>query len=306
MKTIAILLVMLNYLTGSSALVKDSLWGILTDPQTYSLHALASQFLKPEPVRDVFYSNPEIKATGAIVTDLDTGKVLYSKSADVQLAMASITKIMTAVVVLNSKSDLNEVYIVPEKATKMTGSQIYLLANERMTIRSLLQGALIGSANDAAYTLAYNTAGSEEKFVELMNNYTDFLGLKNTHFTNAWGADDPNHYSCARDLAKLTGIALQNEIFRNIVATEKIVITDITGKLKYSLENTNKLVGKYINIIGIKTGTTDNAGESLVVAAKGESNQTVVAVLLNSPDRFTEGKILLDWALKAYNWIEPL
>ncbi|MBU1092519.1 D-alanyl-D-alanine carboxypeptidase [Patescibacteria group bacterium] len=306
MKTIAILLVMLNYLTGSSALVKDSLWGILTDPQTYSLHALASQFLKPEPVRDVFYPNPEIKASAVVVTDLDTGKVLFAKSADTQLAMASITKIMTSVVVLNSKTNLNEIYMVPEEATKVTGSQIYLLANEKMTIQNLLQSALIGSANDAAYALAYNTAGSEEKFVELMNNYAKFLGLENTHFTNAWGADDPNHYSCARDLAKLTGIALQNETFRNIVATEKTVITDVTGKLKHSLENTNKLIGKYVNIIGVKTGTTDGAGESLVVAAKGESNQTVVAVLLNSPDRFTEGKILLDWALKAYNWIEPL
>ncbi|HCR42144.1 TPA: hypothetical protein DIV45_02140 [Patescibacteria group bacterium] len=306
MKTIAILLVMLNYLTGSSAIVKDSLWGILTDPQTYSLHTLAAQFLKPEPVRDVLYPNPVINATAAIITDLDTGKVLYAKDADSQLAIASITKIMTAVVVLNSQADLEQAYIVPEEATEISGSQLYLLANETVTIKSLLQAALIGSANDAAYTLAYNTAGSEEKFVDLMNDYANYLGLNCTHFTNAWGADDPNHYACARDLAKLTGIALQNETFRSIVATEKTTITDTTGKLKYTLGNTNKLVGKYVNIVGVKTGTTDSAGESLIVAAKGESNQTVIAVLLNSPDRFTEGKNLLDWALRAYNWIEPL
>ena len=90
------------------------------------------------------------------------------------------------------------------------------------------------------------------------------------------------------------------------MAVKKTTVTDIYGKLQHNLNNTNKLLGKYANIVGGKTGTTDNAGESLVVAAKGESNQTVVVVLLNSPDRFAEGKTLLDWALKAYNWIEPL
>ena len=306
MKTIAILLVILNYLTGSTAVMKDNLWGILTDPEAYSLHTLAAQFLRTEPVRDVLYPDPVISSTSAIITDLDTGKILYAKEPDKQMAIASITKIMTALVVLNNKSDLDEVYTVSEAATKVSGSRMYLAVGEKMTIDNLLRGALIESANDAAYALAEDTLGSEEQFVAAMNSYAISLKLDCTHFTNAWGADEKNHYSCAQDLAKLTGIALGNENFRNIVSVKKTTVTDIYGNLQHNLTNTNKLVGQYMNIIGVKTGTTDNAGESLVVAAKGESNQTVIAVLLNSPDRFTEGKNLLDWALKAYNWIEPL
>lgn len=306
MKTIAILLVILNYLTGSTAVMKDNLWGILTDPKAYSLHTLASQFLRPEPVRDVLYPDPTINSVSAIVTDLDTGKVLFAKEPDKQIAIASITKIMTTLIILNTKSNLNEVYTVPEAATKISGSRMYLVANEKMTIENLLKGALIGSANDAAYVLAVNTMGNEEQFVTAMNTYANSLGLNCTHFTNVWGADEKDHYSCAQDLAKLTGIALQNQTFRDIVSVKKTTIMDVYGKLQHNLNNTNKLVGTYLNIIGVKTGTTDNAGESLVVAAKGESNQTIIAVLLNSPDRFTEGKVILDWALKAYNWIEPL
>ena len=306
MKTIAILLVMLNFLTGSSAVVKDSLLGILTDPQAYSLHTLATQFIQPEPVRDVLYPDPVIKATSTIITDLDTGKVLFAKDADRQLPMASITKIMTTLIVLNNKSNLNEVYTVPEEATKVTGSRMYLAVGEKMTIYNLLQGTLIESANDAAYTLAEDTFGSQDQFVAAMNAYANVLNLNGTHFANTWGMDNKSHYSCARDLAHLAGVALQNQIFREIVAIKKTTVTDIYGKLQHNLNNTNKLLGKYANIVGGKTGTTDNAGESLVVAAKGESNQTVIVVLLNSPDRFAEGKTLLDWALKAYNWIQPL
>jgi len=297
---------MLNYLTGSSALVKDSLWSILTDPQAYSLHTLAAQFLRPEPVRDILYPNPEIQSAAAIVVDLDTGKTLFSKNPDEQMAIASITKIMTTLIILNSKSNLDEVYTVSEKATKVPGSRMYLLSNEKITIDNLLRGALIESANDAAYALAENTADTSEQFVTIMNSYASSLELSNTHFTNVWGADEKGHHSCARDLAKLTVLALRNETFRNIVSIQKTTVTDVYGKFQHNLNNTNRLIGKYVNIIGVKTGTTDNAGESLVVAAKGESNQTVIVVLLNSPDRFTEGKTLLDWALRAYNWIEPL
>ncbi|MFA5967056.1 MAG: D-alanyl-D-alanine carboxypeptidase family protein [Patescibacteria group bacterium] len=306
MKTVAILLVILNYLTGSTAVMKDNLWGILTDPQAYSLHTLAAQFLHTEPVRDVLYPDPVIDSTSAVLMDLDTGKILYAKDPDKQMAIASITKIMTALVVLNSKSNLDEVYTVSEAANEVSGSRMYLVVGEKMSIDNLLRGALIESANDAAYALAEGTFGSEEQFVVAMNALAASLKLTGTHFTNTWGADEPDHYSCARDLARLTGIALSNETFRDIVAVKKTTVTDIYGKLQHNLTNTNKLVGQYMNIIGVKTGTTDNAGESLVVAAKGESNQTVIVVLLNSPDRFTEGKNLLDWALKAYNWIEPL
>lgn len=306
MKTVALLLVILNFLTGSSAVVQDNIWDILTDPNAAGVHILATQFLKPEPVRDILYPEPKILASGAIITDLDTGKILYKKNADQPMAIASLTKIMTALVVLEYKNSLKEVYTVPEEATQIIGSRMFLYKNEKMTIHNLLRGLLIGSANDAAYTLAVNTFGTEEKFAEAMNSYTKSHDLRFTNFRNSWGGDEENHYSTAKDMAKLTEIALENQIFRDIVTTKKVTLTDITGKLQHQLDNTNELIGKYTNVIGVKTGTTQNAGESLIVAARGGSNQTVIVVLLNSPNRFQEGEELLDWALKAYSWVEPL
>jgi len=306
MKTLALFLVMINFLTGSLGNIKTGLVNVLTDPQAYPLQSLTLELLNPEPVRDPLAKEPEIYATSAIVMDVDTGKVLFQKNAKEKLAMASITKIMTAMVVLKYKNDLQEVVTVSEDASKIEGSQMYLVANEKMTIENLLKGTLINSANDGAYALAEHTLGNTTRFVDAMNQYAGRIGLLNTHFVNTYGIDAPDHYSTAYDLALLTAHALENDIFRSIVSVKETTVQDITGRFTHRLHNTNKLIGEYINVIGVKTGTTEEAGASLVTAATGESNQTVVAVLLNSPSRFTEGKTLLDWALKSYTWIEPL
>lgn len=306
MKTLAIFLIMFNFLTGSLNTVKDNLYNTLTDPEAYPLQALTFQLIKPEPVRNPFYTDPNIEASSAIVIDTETNKVLFEKNADQPLAMASITKIMTALVVLRYQSDLQAVFRVSEAAAKLSGSQMYLLAGETMTVENLLKGALIGSANDAAYALAQGLFGSVTRFVDAMNKYATELNLNSTHFTNPHGADEGRHYSTARDLAALTAHALNSQIFRSIVSIQQTTVADTTGKFNHVLENTNRLVGRYLNVIGVKTGTTLEAGASLVAAAEGESGQTVIAVLLDSPERFGEGKILLDWALRAYSWIEPL
>ncbi|MBN2585490.1 D-alanyl-D-alanine carboxypeptidase [Patescibacteria group bacterium] len=305
MKTVAIFLIVINFFTGSLNSIKDSLISSVTDPAQNPLRTLATA-LKPEPVRNPLYKDPTVRATSAIVVDADTGKVLLSKNPDERLAIASITKIMTAMVVLRYKTNLENTLTVSGAAAKVGGSQMYLLENETMTIKNLMKGMLIDSANDAAYALAEGTFGNVDRFVDAMDRYANELGLTNTHFTNSYGADDVAHFSTARELATLTAYAMKNEIFRSIVSIQKTTVTDITGKIKHNLENTNKLIGKYLNVIGVKTGTTEEAGASLVVAAKGNSNQTVIAVLLNSPARFEEGQTLLDWALKAYTWIEPL
>jgi len=238
--------------------------------------------------------------------DADTGVELFAKNADERLAIASITKIMTALVVLRYRSNLQEVITVSADAAKVTGSQMDLLENEKMTINNLMEGMLIGSGNDAAYALAEGTFGNVDRFVDAMDRYATELGLTNTHFANTYGADDVENFSTARELAILTAHAMRNETFRSIVSIQKTTVTDTTGKFKHGLDNTNLLVGKYLNVIGVKTGTTAEAGASLVAAAKGNSGQTVIAVLLNSPARFVEGKRILDWALKAHTWIQPL
>lgn len=305
MKTIALFLVVINFFTGSLNNIKGGLLDFLTDPSKNPLQTLAVT-LKPEPLRNPLYKDPGIAATSAVVIDADTAKVLFAKNPDERLAIASITKVMTALVVLRYKSDIQEVIRVSGAAASVSGSQMHLLENEAMTIENLLKGMLIESANDAAYVLAEGTFGSVERFVDAMDRYANELGLINTHFTNTYGADEDRHFSTAREVAALTAHALKNEVFRSIVGIQKTTVTDVTGKFRHPLENTNKLVGKYLNVIGVKTGTTQEAGASLVAAARGSGGQTVIAVLLNSPERFTEGKQLLDWALRAHTWIEPL
>jgi len=306
MKTLAIFLAIFNFLTGSLDTVKGDLTEMMINPEFYPLKTLAFKLSRPEPVRNMMYQEPSIGATSAIVMDTETSKILFAKNSTEDLAMASITKIMTALVVFRFSVDLNETVVVSENAVKTDGSRMYLMSGERMSVENLLKGMLIESANDAAVALADGMLGNETKFVEEMNKYAKDLGLKDTHFTNVYGADDSKHYSNAEDLARLAGYALQNETFRSIVGTAQITVADASGKFNHKLQNTNKLVGKYVNVIGVKTGTTAEAGASLIAAAKGEGGQTVVAVLLNSPERFNEGKALLDWALKAYTWIEPL
>ena len=306
MKTLAIFLAIFNFLTGSLDTAKGDLSAMMLNPELYPLKTLAFKLARPEPVRNMMYEEPSVGATSAIVMDAETGKVLFAKNAEEDLAMASITKIMTALVVLRFSTNLNETLAASENAVKTIGSRMYLMVGERLTVDNLMRGMLIGSANDAAVVLAEGMLGNEARFVEEMNKYAKELSLKDTHFTNVYGADDPKHYSNAEDLARLASYALQNTTFRNIVGTEQMTVADVSGKFSHKLQNTNKLVGKYLNVIGVKTGTTAEAGASLVAAATGESGQTVVTVLLNSPERFNEGKALLDWALKAYTWIEPL
>lgn len=306
MKTLALFLVMINFLTGSLSDIKTGLIDTLNNPQANPLQSLTLKLLSPEPVRNPLAQDPQIEATSAIVIDVDTGKILFKKNIDQKLAMASITKIMTALVVLKYVSNLDEVVTVSEAASKLGGSQMYLLAGETITVENLLKGALINSANDAAMALAEYTTNNITSFVDTMNQYAGRLGLMSTHFSNVYGADAENHYASAYDLARLTSHALQNETFKSIVSVKEATVTDTSGRFIHKLHNTNKLIGEYINVIGVKTGTTEEAGASLVTAATGEIEQTVVTVLLNSPERFTEGKLLLDWALKSYTWIELL
>lgn len=297
---------MINFLTGSLSSIQTSLVDTLNDPQIYPLQSLTLRLISPEPVRSPLAKDPKIEAVSAIVMDVDTGKVLFKKNIDQKLAMASITKIMTALVVLKYIPNLNEVVTISKKAASLSGSQMYLLHGETITVKNLLKGALINSANDAALALAEHTTKDINSFVSAMNQYAGRLGLMDTHFTNVYGADAQNHYSSAYNLAQLTSHALQNDIFKSIVSIKETTVTDTTGRFVHKLHNTNKLIGEYINVIGVKTGTTEEAGASLVTAATGESGQTIVTVLLNSPERFNEGKLLLDWALKSYTWIELL
>lgn len=299
----------LRFFTGALDSTQQQLLGIFN---IFSSQYSAADFAQSlnyliGPIRNPSIKDIELNAKASVIIDTQSNRMLYSNNPNKSLPIASLTKIMTALVALDKfGSQLNTVAIVPTEAIGITGSKMSLYANERITIHNLLAGMLIESANDAAMTLAYATAGAPAQFSTLMNEKALQLGLTQTHFTNSVGFDTPEHYSTAKDLAELSRIAMENQTFADIVKISKTTVRDVSGKFIHQLNTTNKLLGQYQNVIGVKTGTTDEAGESLVASVVGDSGQTVIVVLLDSPSRFQEGKKALDWALKAYSWIEPL
>lgn len=235
---------------------------------------------------------PETSARSAILIDADTGQVLYESNADTQSLIASTTKIMTALVVLEHLPPEREVEI-PEEAVGIEGSSIYLRAGEHLTVEALLYGLLLHSGNDAAVALALVCAGSVEEFVDLMNLKAQKLGLKNTHFENPNGLDGENHHSSARDLAILTQSALENELFAKIVSTKTVQIGD------RSLTNHNRLLWSCEGCIGIKTGYTKAAGRTLVSAAR-RNGRTLIAVTLNDANDWQDHCRLYDYGFSLY------
>lgn len=240
-------------------------------------------------------AGPEIEAKAAAVSDRASGAVLWSVNADSPLPMASTTKLMTALVALESLSP-DQVVTVPAAAI-IGNASMGLVAGDQVSVLALLYGALLPSGNDAAMTLAIAAAGSEAAFVERMNQRAAEWGLQETHFVNPHGLDAPGHVSSARDLISLAQRALDNPVIAQVVATPQI---NIAG---YPLTNTNLLLTTYEGAYGVKTGTTDAAGQVLIAAANN-GHGDAVAVVLNSPDRFTETPRLLDYYFDNWQWLD--
>ena len=309
MNSLGLFLVILQFLSGSVSDTQSrvfSMFNILSEKHSVADLAAGLNFIIG-PVRHPSAPELTLGSQAAIIIDDASGKVLFEKNATDRLPMASITKLMTALVVLDATNNqTSAVVTVASQATAETGSKMFLLGNEKITVQNLLRGLLIESANDAAVALGYGTTRNMSEFVRRMNAKAVTLGLEDTHFSNPTGFDAPDHYSTASDLAKLAQAAIRNPILANIMTTKQITVQDISGQHKHTLTTTNKLLGQYQNVIGIKTGTTGEAGASLVTCAVGAAGQKVIVVLLDSPDRFGEGKQALDWALQNHSWIEPL
>ena len=250
----------------------------------------------------------EINAKSAILMDITTGKVLLEYNADEKLFPASVTKIMTMLLVMEAikagKITLTDIVVCSENAAKNGGSQIWLEPNEEMTVNDLLKATAIGSANDAATLLGEYISGSEEAFVALMNERAKELGMKNTHFENATGLDDTTdtHLSTARDIAIMSVELMKYELIRDYTT----VWMDSLRNGETELVNTNKLVRFYNGTTGIKTGTTDTAGCCISASAKRD-NLHLVAVVLgseNSTDRFETAKALLNYGFANFSLVE--
>jgi D-alanyl-D-alanine carboxypeptidase (penicillin-binding protein 5/6) len=222
------------------------------------------------------------------------GRELWARNPDRRLAPGSLTKMMTVLLVLE-QSDPGQVATVSREASRETGTRLGLEAGDRMPVIDLLAAALLGSANDACHALADHVAGSEKKFVVLMNARAREMGLSGTRFANACGHDAPGLHSTARDLARLAETAMGNPVFAKMAGLAGGGISTADGGRKFSLENKNELIGRYRGAKGVKTGFTGRAGKCLAAFAERDGKR-VLLVLLNAPDRWWKAEEILDAA----------
>lgn len=239
-----------------------------------------------------------VSAKAAILMHADSGRVLYEKNADERMLIASTTKIMTAIVVLEH-CELDDLVEVDSRSAGIEGSSMYLKAGESYTVEDLLYGLLLVSGNDAASALALHVADSMEEFAELMNAKAAELGMTESSFKNAHGLDEEGHYSTARDMAKLAAYCMGNEDFARIAGTVSHTVGEQT------LVNHNRLLREYDGCLGLKTGYTMAAGRTLVTCAERDGAR-YVCVTLNDPDDWDDHKALYDWAFANYSFAEVI
>ena len=236
-------------------------------------------------------------ARAATLYSPDTKSFLYEKNADVRLPMASTTKIMTALIVIENE-DLDKVIEVHPDSIGVEGSSIYLKEGDRLTVRDLLYSLLLQSANDAATALAYEVGGSIEGFASMMNLRAKELGLTDTSFDNPHGLDSENHYTTAKELALITAEAMNNQCFADIVSTYKYSFT--IDDSPRTVVNHNKLLKQYDGAIGVKTGFTKKSGRCLVGAAK-RNGISLICVTLDAPSDWSDHRTLFDYGFDSLN-----
>ncbi len=266
----------------------------------------ALAFAKNEAAKVSADASLSLDAAAVILVDSTTGKVLYEKNSDTPRAIASITKVMTLILVMEALESgaikLDDKVTASEHAYSMGGSQIWLEPGEIMTVDELLKAVCVASANDAAVALAEFVSGSEDEFVAEMNRKAAQLGMVNTTFKNSNGLDEEGHMSCARDVALMSREILKHELVRNYIT---IWMDELRGG-ETELTNTNKMLRSYNGITGIKTGTTNKAGVC-VSASAIRDNMELIAVVLGSNDsksRFAAATALLNYGFSNYELAE--
>ncbi len=252
----------------------------------------------------------DINSKSALLMDVGTGTILYEKNIHEQLPPASVTKIMTMLLVMeaidNNKITLNDKVVVSERASKMGGTQLYLEPGENKTVEELMKGVAIRSANDASLALGEYIAGTEELFIQQMNNRAKELGMKNTTFINTNGLPAEGHVTTAYDIALMSRELLKHKDIHKWLTTW--MDTVVVGKRQspQSLVNTNKLINTYKGANGIKTGYTSEALHCISASAT-RGNATFIAVIMAAPTsqvRFSEASKLLDYGFANYNNVE--
>lgn len=243
-------------------------------------------------------AEPQIHAQAAALIDVTSGRILYSLEGDKELPIASLTKIMTAIVAIEH-GKLEDTVTVGRNAFAKEGSSLYLRLGEEMSLENMLYGLMLRSGNDAATAIAEHVGGSEEGFVYLMNEKAKLLGLAHSHFQNPHGLDAKGHYSSANDLAKLTAYALKNPQFKEIVRTPSKKAPNPNDPWDYKWLNKNKMLRFYEGADGVKTGYTKIARRCLVSSAT-RAGQQLAVVTLNDGDDWNDHRKLLDYGFANF------
>lgn len=251
-------------------------------------------------VKKTFANN----ATSEIVIDVNSKRVLYSNNAYNKMYMASTTKILTAITVIEN-FDINKEIKVSKKTTGVEGSSIYLEEGEILTVKHLLYGLMLRSGNDCAETLAVELAGSIEKFALLMNDLARKIGAYNSNFVNPHGLHNDNHFTTAYDLALISAYAIKNPTFKEIVSTKYVEIPWTTREYNRKLYNKNKMLSKYKGCTGIKTGFTKKAGRCLVTSCE-KNGFELICVVLNCGPMWERTSNLLDNTYDSYSYVKVL
>lgn len=265
---------------------KASADGGYTEKRDYSGFALGTPLLSASDI--------SVSARSAVLCT-DGGLMLYEKNADIPLPMASITKVMTAVVALEALAkdgtDVTEALKreiqVDKRAVGAEGSSVYLKAGETVTLEMLLYSLMLESANDAALAIAYALFGSEETFVSAMNEKAAELSMSSTAFKNPHGLSEDGHYTTARDYSRLMAYALEDPVFTEMIGTKKKIFSSENGEKTRVLTNHNRLLNTYKNMIGGKTGFTKLSGRTLVTAAEKDGTR-LICVTINAPDDWND------------------
>ena len=236
-------------------------------------------------------------AQGILLKELNSGRVLYEHDAGKRMSPASLTKIMSALVILE-RGQLDDLVTISPNAARAHKTHLRMKAGQVFRLDDLLKAMLIMSANDACLAAVEHVGGDETQFVALMNDKAEAIGLADTHFSNGCGFDGEDHYSTAEDLAALSVIALDQPIFRQLVREERAIITPISGHRAYVLYNTNRLLGRIPGVEGVKTGFTSKAGRCLIAKVSQNGNDLLL-VILNSKRRWNTATNLITYGLQA-------
>ena len=238
-------------------------------------------------------TKPTVASQGAVLLNAADGSVLFSKNGDTTYYPASITKLMTALVAVESHPDLSEVVTIRPEWTGVEGSSMYLKVGEKLTLETLLYGLLLCSGNDAAVAIAEHISGSQEDFAKLMNATAREIGMEHSSFANPNGLDHEDHYSTARDMARLACAAVENETLVRMASTRSVTIGGRT------MTNHNKLLNQIEGCIGLKTGYTMAAGRTLVSCVE-RNGQRLVAVTLQDGNDWADHAALYDYGFSTY------